>query len=98
MLMCCFLRKKLALNGWYLHAVNDEEEKRKETDTWLDSLPSDKKDSVKRKSCELIFDKNYADNDWKYVQTTFWELRTEQIMSVRRFSGCGKDACHRGNA
>ena len=52
----------------------------------------DKMDSVRRKSWERIFDKGDTDNDWYFVQATFWELRTEQVKSVRRFTGRGKEA------
>lgn len=78
------------LNNWYLHDVNSEEDKWEETDAWFDSLPPDNKDAVRRKTWERIFDKDDADNDWKFVQASFWELRAEQIKSVRKFIGRGK--------
>ena len=83
------------LNNWYLHGEsNDEfdEAKWKETEDWFDSLPSVEKESVKFKSWERILDKDDKINDWKFVQATFWELRVEQIKSVRRFTGHGKRA------
>ena len=54
-------------------------------------MAPDIKDTVKRKSWERIFDKDDADNDWKFVQATFWELRLEQVKSVRKFTGQGKE-------
>ena len=78
------------LNGWYLHDVNDKEDKWEETDAWFDSLPADTKNSVKRTSWERIFDKDDTDNGWKFVQATFWELQAEQVKSCRRFTGRGK--------
>jgi len=79
------------LNDWYLHDVNDEEGKWEENDAWFDNLPSDVKESVKRNSWEKIFDKDETDNDWDFVQATFWELRVEQVKNVRRFTGRGKE-------
>ena len=80
------------LNNWYLHDVNNDEDKWNEIDAWFDNLPLDKQEAIKRKSWERIFDKDNADNNWKFVQATFWELRTEQIKSVRKFTGRGRDA------
>lgn len=78
------------LNDWYLHDVNDENDKWEEVDAWFDSLPSGEQGLLKRKSWERIFDKHDADNGWNFVQATFWELKTEQVKSVRRFNGRGK--------
>jgi hypothetical protein len=78
------------LNNWYLHGENNkefDEAKWEEAEVWFDNLPSDKKQSIKFKSWERILDKNDKINDWKFVQATFWELREEQIKSVRRFTG-----------
>lgn len=80
------------LNNWYLHDVNNDEDKWNEIDAWFDNLPLDKQEAIKRKPWERIFDKDNADNNWKFVQATFWELRTEQIKSVRKFTGRGRDA------
>ncbi|MBS3975828.1 MAG: DUF3841 domain-containing protein [Syntrophomonadaceae bacterium] len=66
--------------------VNGEEDKWEEADAWFDSLSPDKKDAMRRKSWERIFDKDDADNDWKFVQATFWELRTEQIKASANLS------------
>ena len=78
------------LNDFYLHDVQDSDGKWEEVDAWFDSLPPDDQYSLKRKSWERIFDKNDSDNDWKFVQATFWELKVEQIRSVRKFIGQGK--------
>lgn len=80
------------LNDWYLHDVNDGEDKWDEVDAWFDNLPIDEQNSVKRKSWERIFYKYDLDNDWKFVQATFWELRAAQIKSVRKFTGRGRKA------
>ena len=78
------------LNGWYLNDSSDEEDEWDEGDACLDSLSPDIKDSIKRKSWEKIFNKDYPDNEWVFVQATFWELCLEQVKSVQRFSGRGK--------
>jgi len=78
------------LNNLYLHNLHGDDEAWEDADAWFDSLPTDKQESVRRKSWERIFDKQDADNDWIFVQATFWELRVEQVKSVRRFTGRGK--------
>jgi len=77
------------LNNWYLHDVNDEDGKWEETEAWFNSLSPDRKEAVKQKSWERIFDKNDRDNDWTFVQATFWELQIAQVKSVRKFIGRG---------
>jgi hypothetical protein len=78
------------LNNWYLHDVKDEDGKWEDTDAWFDSLPADKQDLLRKESWTRIFDKDDTDNDWKFVQATFWELKAKQVKSVRRFTGRGK--------
>lgn len=78
------------LNNAYLHDVNDEEGKWEETDAWFDGLTPSYRDSVRRKSWERIFEKNSKNNNWKFVQATFWELRIGQVCGVRKFTGRGK--------
>jgi hypothetical protein len=51
----------------------------------FDALPPDEQACEKRRSWERIFDKNCC--PWDDVQATFWELRKEQIISVRKFIG-----------
>jgi hypothetical protein len=75
------------LNNWYLHDVNDAEGKWDEVDAWFDSLPPDEQDTIRKTSWERIFNEDDPDNDWDFVQATFWELKAEQVKSVRRFIG-----------
>jgi hypothetical protein len=56
-----------------------------EDEAWFDSLPPDEQEHVKRESWENIF--NSSRCPWVFVQATFWELRQEQVVSVRRFIG-----------
>ena len=78
------------LNNWYLHDLNSDDGKWEETDAWFNSLPPDLKDSMKRQSWEKIFHKDDTDNGWEFVQATFWELRMDQVKSVRHFKGRGQ--------
>jgi hypothetical protein len=54
-------------------------------DARFDGLPPDEQEREKHRSWEKIFDKNRC--PWDLVQATFWELRKEQIISVRKFIG-----------
>ena len=74
-------------NGYYFDYTNDEEADIQ--DAWFDSLPPDEQTNVKTKSWEKIFDiySQNADSEGLYVQATFWELRLEQVVSVRHFKG-----------
>jgi len=79
------------LNSWYLYDVKGKEDNWDEIEARLNDLPLNVKDSVKQKSWERIFDKDDPDNDWDFVQATFWELKAEQVKSVRRFTGRSRD-------
>ena len=78
------------LNNSYLHDVHGDEETWDRVDAWFDDLPPNEQEALKTKSWERIFDGTDADNDWKFVQATFWELKTEQIKGVRKFTGRGR--------
>jgi hypothetical protein len=56
-----------------------------EDDAWFDSLPPDEQECVKHESWKKVFDKNCC--PWDFVQETFWELRKDQVVSVRKFYG-----------
>jgi len=78
------------LNNWFLGlAINDTEYDREQA--WLESLPKNEQQYEKQKSWKRIFDISPLNTDWHrrgfYVQATFWELRKEQIVSVRQFFG-----------
>jgi hypothetical protein len=76
------------LNDWYI-AVNAEKDditpEYEADDVRFDNLPPDEQECEKRRSWEKVFDKNCC--PWDFVQATFWELRKEQIISVRKFIG-----------
>ncbi|GHV37941.1 hypothetical protein FACS1894187_15920 [Synergistales bacterium] len=78
----------VVLNNGYLSRFDDLDAI-EEDDKWFDGLPSNKQERVKHESWQNIFDKTL--NPWKYVQSTFWELRMEQIVSTRKFVGKRKE-------
>ena len=80
-----------ALGNHYMHDLDGDDGKWDEAEAWFDSLPGAEKESVRKKSWERIFDREDKENSWKFVQATFWELRADQIKSVRRFTGRGKN-------
>ena len=59
-----------------------------------DKLSLKEKRMFMKQSWEDIFDVEPLNDDWiskgEYVQATFWELRKEQIIDVRRFVAAGK--------
>ncbi len=52
---------------------------------WLASLPKDTQVFEKQKSWQNVFIKDCC--PWRFVQATFWELKKEDIVSVRKFNG-----------
>lgn len=84
-------RWHIVLNNGYYGDAKTEAEMDTE-DAWFESLPQDEQEQLKKKSWEKIFNVNppYEDS-WErrgcYIQATFWELRMEQVVSVRHFKG-----------
>lgn len=81
----------IVLNDGYYGDSSNEQEAEIE-DHWFESLPLDEKAVVKMKSWKKIFNVSPPYEDaWecqgKYVQATFWELRLDQVVAVRRFKG-----------
>jgi hypothetical protein len=74
----------LVLNNGYFSSADDITAI-EEADAWLDKLPPIEQEREKRESWQKIFDKTL--NPWRFVQATFWELRTEQVISARKFIG-----------
>lgn len=74
------------LNKWYIDDSTNEEEYDKNHD-WFNSLSAEEQDRVRTESWNKIFDITVIDNDWYrngfYVQATFWELRLDNIKSVK---------------
>ena len=79
----------LVLNDSYFSdAPEDDDEAEELADKWFAGLPAQEQEQVKRESWKKVFDK--ACCPWTFVQATFWELRKEQIVSVRKFYGKAK--------
>jgi len=78
------------LNNWFLNDAKNEVDHDK-LEVWFNALPLDEQQKIRKKSWEKIFDITPFKNDWcrrgRYVQATFWELRKEQIIAERRFTG-----------
>lgn len=81
----------IVLNDAYYGDCVDKQEMEKE-DAWFNNLPPKEQAFVKMKSWEKIFIVSPPyESAWecrgKYVQATFWELRLEQVVAIRRFKG-----------
>ncbi|GHU77445.1 hypothetical protein AGMMS49992_25300 [Clostridia bacterium] len=74
----------IVLNNGYFSVYEREAEWSADYD-WFDSLPLEEQSSVKLSSWERIFDQTYC--PWMHVQASFWSLRKENVVSVRRFLG-----------
>lgn len=76
------------INGWFLSAATNEIDCEKEENAF-NALPESEKQLALHQSWEHIFDIATFENDWtchgKYIQATFWELKTEYIKSVQQF-------------
>ena len=75
------------LGDWFYGDCANEQESEAE-DNWFESLSPDVQRNAKRKSWEKIFKTNPSGvNNWyssgKFIQATFWELRLDQVISVR---------------
>ena len=81
----------LVLNdGYYGKAQSDEEYEAEAR--WFDGLPPQEQLAVNHKSWEKIFEIDPPINTkWDirgdFIQATFWELRLDQVVSVRYFTG-----------
>lgn len=69
------------LNNWYLSEDEQESER-------IDALSEEEQEKIKPVSWKKIFDVRPIDNGWTrrgcYVQATFWELKKEMVVSVRK--------------
>ena len=74
----------ITLGDGYFNRFDNEIVTEKE-DKWFDRLPAGEQETVKRKSWKSVFDQ--ARCPWRFVQATFWELRKEQVVSTRKFTG-----------
>lgn len=81
----------LVLNNGYFakHAGKHDAIKEYEAEEdYFNRQPACEQEWEKQKSRKNIFDKTYCPRI--FVQATFWELRKEQIISVRKFYGRAK--------
>lgn len=74
-------------NSWLDDSICEEEfDKMHE---WYDSLNPQKRETIKKKSWQKIFDTTPVCTEWRengcYIQATFWELRKDMIRDVRYF-------------
>ena len=71
--------------------LSDTEEEDEELERKYNSLSGQERQKMKYENWEGIFDITPFENDWTIrgdtIQATFWELRKDQIISVRMFSG-----------
>lgn len=77
------------LNKWYYSDAKNEEESDK-ADAEFEALPENEKQVALENSWKNIFDITPFENDWtvkgRYVQATFWELKTEYIKKTQFFT------------
>ena len=77
------------LNDCYCDDSQSEEEWKKITE-WYDSLSGEEAIREKLNSWNNIFNITRYENEWRrngyYVQAVFWELRKDQIKSVKYFT------------
>ena len=71
--------------------ISNTEEESKHLEEEYNSLSDTLKQNMKSKNWERVYDLTPFENDWAIcgssIQATFWELRREQIRSVRFFEG-----------
>lgn len=85
------------LNDIYYSNSTNEEDFNAEY-SWFESLPLSEQKSVKEESWKKIFRvSTQLNTEWarrgEFIQATFWELRLDQIISVRRFKGRSEVDC-----
>lgn len=77
------------LNDWYYDDSASEAEWEAKH-LWFDSLPKKKQRREKGKSWFAVFDVTPFNNGWairgNYIQATFWELKSEQIINYWFFT------------
>lgn len=76
------------LNNSYLDETNSEQEW-ENLHKYLDCLPDNRLDKLRRESWNRVFDITPFKNDWRsngrYVQATFWVLYKSDIVNIQRF-------------
>ena len=82
-----------------LHGLlSDSEEEAERQESAYDSLPEEEKKQYRDKNWSRAFDLSYVDNDWFHrgdsIQATFWELKKDNIRSVRFFTSAARKPDH----
>ncbi len=83
-------------DAWSIILVNglitETKEESDKLDHIYDNLPEDEKIKMKEENWQRVFDVSTFENEWttrgKNIQASFWELKKEQIVDVRYFTGC----------
>ena len=73
-------------DSWYDDSRNIEEWE--SMTAWFDRQPYHKRAEMKRESWKKIFNLTKIDTEWErsgfYIQATFWEIKPEYIVSMRK--------------
>ena len=82
------------LNDSYFNCARNDREY-DEAEEMYEALTKTERQQLKEESWERIFDVEPFENDCylkgRYIQATFWEIKVEQIVSVRTFKGRRKE-------
>lgn len=74
--------------SWYDDSTNEEEWENMHA--WFDSLNGKKKEELRKKSWQKIFNLEFRDSNWDsnghYIQATFWVLKKSMIKNVTYFT------------
>lgn len=74
--------------SWYDDSTNEEEWENMHA--WFDSLNGEKKEELRKKSWQKIFNLEFRDSNWNsnghYIQATFWVLKKSMIKNVTYFT------------
>lgn len=77
-------------NTWYEDSTNEEEFEAMQT--WFDSQDDETRRKLTVESWQKVFDVSPLKSNWlhrgRYIQATFWELRSDMIHNVKTFV-CG---------
>lgn len=87
-LLSCFDYWHIILHNGFIHSCPENEfcdVITKEEDAYFESLSVKEQDIFKKESWKRVFDNKHC--PWQHVQATFWELKKEHIVRVRKFIG-----------
>ena len=87
-LLSCFDYWHIILNNGYINSCSENEfceAIAKEEDAYFESLTKKEQDIFKKETWKRVFDSKHC--AWTAIQATFWELKKEHIISVKKFMG-----------